>query len=164
MKALHGITIAGVEAWVWVNIYGGNGAPLGRVNGMPVHHLQLRQRGTPPPMVAADERGAYLRRDNRNYWNPWQTNRWDVALTADQILTVMCGRLKSTSKQPYTQDTYNRNYDNARDHRACPNCVRIATEQGIMDNYITPLVQNDPWNTTVDRYERAHTPDPVSGM
>lgn len=163
MRSLHGITVGNLEAWVWVNLTGGNGAALGKVNGRIVHHLQLRQRGTPPPM--RQENGDRYYRDDRLYWTPWQTNRWNDPRTTKEIMNVLCGQIKSASRMPRSQDAYNRTYDFDKvDPRACPDCSRVAKEQGIRPYYTTEIVAQDPWNAPEFRYIRGETADPVTGV
>jgi len=159
MKALHGITIVGVEAWVWATITGGNGTPLGRVDNLNVSHLTLRERGTPPPMITPGEENQYTRRDNRAYWTPWQG--WNLApQTAEQVLTPLCGRIKSKSRWPNLQFAHAGRYYTPIE---CPNCLRIAADQGITPNYMNMLQEKDPWNTQ-DWQARITNPDPVTGM
>lgn len=144
MIGLHNIIIGTIQCWVWTTVYGANGRQIGHGD-----HLFLGERGTPPPVID-------LQPHNRYYWHAWNNPVRHIDKTAD-ILTPLCGRLKSKSRRPYLNTRYG-GYDAARQ---CENCIEAAGNAGITPKYYDNLRQADPWNQ-IPRNERDTTLDPVT--
>jgi hypothetical protein len=152
-----------MQAWVWTSIYGGNGNPIGKINGRETQHLMLIERGTPPPIVPLppEQQHDPWTRQNHNYrrraWYPW--GREFAAQTLEAMLTPLCGKLKTQSRQPYLATANNGGY---RNHE-CPNCIAMAAQAGVTPQYNNLLMQEDPWSL-MPREDRMFTVDPVTGM
>jgi len=127
--------VTGVYAWQ---------TPTGmryRVLGPGTSHLYPIDRGRPPAM------GNPMR--SRRWWYPYSN-----LTRGDDALNALCGRIRSTSRNPHLTET---------DNGACPGCTLAAHRLGIMPDTISNLRRQDPW-TQLNHDERETTPDPVSGL
>lgn len=145
MKNLHGITIAGMETYIWAYIIGGNGRVLGQPNvrrwlGRPVHHAFLIQRGTPPEFGS--------RWPGREYWRPWQRPRLET------MPVPVCGPIRTQARR------FQMGWGNAdRNPNYCPDCQRLMPNTA----WARALMQADPW-FLMPLADRTANADPVSGV
>jgi hypothetical protein len=156
MQSLHGITISEIERWLWMYPKGGRGTNIGvRRWENPMAHLYLLSRGTPPPVVIErqpeeNQWNFENRQWRRQAWQPFNINQWPGREFA---LKPACGQLKSQSREPHLEPA-NPNWN----PRLCENCA--AAQNG---EFKYNVQRDDPW-TGIDRINRAHTIDPVSGL
>jgi hypothetical protein len=165
MHALHDIRIPGLDALVWMFAYGGNSRVIGDTRretswGNPLLHSYAVERGDPPPIPEMNEQGNPVNRvvwNARYYWGPWQTYRgW----TREQMITPICGQLRTASRQPRID--YGRNDRTWRTPRLCPDCHHL--EPGT--RYFQELSAEDPWNQrrVANGTQANLLPDPLTGM
>lgn len=147
MKTLHKIFSGLTEAYIWVNIVGGNGAQITKFC-----HLMRAERGEPP--IMGDDR-AY----RRSGWQPWARSFSWMGASAVNILSPLCGQLKSKSKWPQMRIAFPTTW---RDPNECPDCIIAADEMHITPKYANILRDEDPW-TKIGYYDRETTRDPISG-
>lgn len=147
MKNLHAIVGGRMEAMIWAYVSGGNGRDIGAINGRTTAHAFRAQRGTPPQMAPTN------RYSSRPYWTPFQFP--DYNMSAEQILTPACGRLRSSARYPRISTAYEGGWNT----NFCPVCLRIAPDT----RYHRAVMMADPW-IAIPQANRSTTLDPVSGV
>lgn len=149
MKTLHKIFTGLTEAYIWADMFGGNGARISKFR-----HAMRGQRGTPPPVMVNA-------RYNRRYWAAWGHPFNYMGQDPERILNPLCGRLKSRSRWPMIRIAYPPGQWQTNIIE-CPDCTDILATMGEKAVYQYDLIAEDPWSK-LNYTEREQTIDPISG-